>query len=117
MTYILAAISIALAIAWVPLALRFLRGWRSRKNPVSLAICAALCLFMYTNIMLGIVLVEGTSWQFFILATHAFHLIVIINFYVAFKWSERRFPEQRHQSRSNEYSIPHTNTPTTPQKP
>jgi hypothetical protein len=117
MTYALAATSVALAIAWLPLALRFLRGWKNRRNPVSLAICAALCLFMYTNVMLGIVLIDGASWNFFVIATHVFHLIVVANFYVAFKWSERRFPDQRHRTRSNEYSVPPTNAPNTSQKP
>jgi hypothetical protein len=108
----LAGLSVALAVAWLPLAWRFLRGWRNRKNPVSLAICAALCLFAYTNIMLALELVDGESWEFFTIATRIFDLVVIVNFYVAFRWSAKRFPDAR--SHPVEYTVPPMNSSNTP---
>jgi hypothetical protein len=109
---LLAAALLTLAVAWLPLAWRFLRGWRNRKNPVSLAICAAIGLSVYVNIMLVLALAGRTSWEFFVVATRVFDLIVVANFYVAFHWSKKRFPEAR--QRPHEYSIPPTNTTTTP---
>ena len=102
------ATAIVLALAWLPLALRFLHGWRHRRNPVSLAICAGICLFAYTNVLQALVLAQCASWAFFTVATHVFNLVVVVNFYVAFKWSERKFPDQRH-ARKTDYTIPPTN--------
>jgi hypothetical protein len=110
----LTAVTIALAIAWIPLAWRFLRGWRNRKNPVSLAICAALCLFTYTNVLLALELNDGASWEFFAIATRVFDVIVVVNFYVAFKWSAKRFPEAR--SHPAEYTVPPMNATNTPRE-
>ena len=110
----LTVLSIVLAIAWLPLAWRFLRGWRNRKNPVSLAICAALCLFTYTNVMLALELNDGESWEFFTIATRAFDVIVLVNFYVAFKWSAKKFPDAR--SYTADYSVPPMNVTSTPRK-
>lgn len=96
MNPILSVLSIVLALAWLPLTLRFLRGWRSRRNPVSLAICAALCLFMYMNVLFLLVALHGASWRFYTIATHVFEVVVVVNFYIAFKWSAIKFPDARH---------------------
>jgi len=112
MTIALVVASIVLAIAWLPLAVRFLRGWRNRKNPVSLAICAALCLFAYSNIMFALVLIDGASLRFLAVATHTFELVVLANFYVAFKWSAKKFPDAR-TSKPPEYTVPPMNTSNT----
>ncbi len=101
----LVVLSCALALAWLPLAVRFNRGWKTRRNPVSLAISAAMCLFVYTNILFVLALLEQTTWRFFVIATHAFDAIVVANFYVAFRWANKRFPD----SRTNSYSVPPTN--------
>jgi len=111
MTIALVVASIVLAVAWLPLAIRFLRGWRSRKNPVSLAICAALCLFAYSNVMFALVMLDGASLRFLAIASHVFELVVIVNFYIAFRWSAKRFPDARGQ-----YSIPPMNTTSTPRE-
>ena len=115
MTNALTVALVLLAIAWLPLAGRFLRGWRNRKNPVSLAICAAICLSSYTNLIMALMLTSDASWEFFVVATRVFNLIVIVNFYVAFHWSKRRFPDTRRAP--HEYTVPPTNTTTTPRAP
>jgi hypothetical protein len=101
--------SCVLAVAWLPLAARFNRGWRTRKNPVSLAICAAALLFAYTNVLFAFALAGQASWEFSAIATHAFDAVVVVNFYVAFRWSDRRFADER-----REYSVPPTNSTSTP---
>jgi hypothetical protein len=111
MMLILMILSVVVALAWLPLLLRFFRGWRNRRNPVSLAICAALCLFTYTNVLFLLVLLDSTSWRFFAWATHVFEVIVLVNFYVAFKWSSIKFPDARHlhHSRAASPSLPPLN--------
>jgi uncharacterized membrane protein len=110
MTTLLIGASCALALAWLPLALRFNRGWKNRRNPVSLAICMAALLFAYTNILFALAIAEEASWTFFAKATHVFDLVVVVNFYVAFRWSDRRFVDARQKG----YSIPPTNSTGTP---
>jgi len=115
MNSLLIFLSGALALAWIPLALRFQRGWRTRKNPVSLAICAATFQFTYVNILFALALQGETTWRFYAVATHAFEIIIVANFYIAFRWSDRKFIDARreHQEQSH-YSVPPTNTKNTP---
>ena len=107
----LIVISSVLAFAWLPLALRFNQGWKTRGNPVSLAICAATLLFAYIDGLFALALANLTTWNFFAIATHAFSVVVVVNFYVAFRWSDRRFVNQR-----REYTIPPTNSASTPRR-
>ncbi len=100
-----------LTLAWLPLAVRFNRGWKTRRNPVSLAICAAILLFAYMNIMFALAVSDVTTWRFFSIATHAFEAVVVINFYVAFRWSDKKFENQR-----REYTIPPMNSTSTPRR-
>lgn len=109
MTETLVAVSLLLALAWVPIALRFRRGWAYKKNPISLAISAAMALYVYSNTLFAIALLGNTSWRFFITATHLFDAAVVINFYIAFRWADKEFPESR-----GHYSIPPMNTTNTP---
>lgn len=102
--------SAVIAVAWIPLVFRFNRGWRERKNPVSLAIAATLLLEIYTNVLYVFALSGETSWRFFANATHVFGVIVIVNFYVAFRWSDKKFVDTRRAP----YSVPPPNTTSTP---
>lgn len=97
-----------LALAWLPLALRFNQGWKTRRNPVSLAICAAVLLSVYENVMYTLAVSGVTTWRFYAVATHVFEVIVVVNFYVAFRWSDKKFENQR-----RDYSIPPTNSTST----
>ncbi len=106
----LIAVSCVLALAWLPLAVRFNRGWRYRRNPVSLAICAAMLLFTYTNVLFAFTLADQTTWRFFAVATHVFDVVVVVNFYIAFRWSDRKFVDARRAT----YSVPPTNSASTP---
>lgn len=108
----LVVVSCVLALAWLPIAVRFNRAWKDRKNPVSLAICAAVLLFAYTNILFAFALSSRSSWDFFAVATHVFDAIVVINFYVCFRWSDKKF----HGTRDSD-SIPTPDTSSTPRRP
>lgn len=87
--------SIVLALAWIPLALKFQRAWRERKNPVSLAICLTMLLFTYANLVFMLAVTGQTSWRFYSIATRSFEVAAIVNFYVAFRWSDTRFGGSR----------------------
>lgn len=103
MLYIIA--SLALAVAWAPLFKRFLRGWRNRKNPVSLAICALISLIMYTNVMTALLALDPGNWQTVRVLDLLFGGFVVVNFYASFRWSNQRFPNARRGA----YSVPPTN--------
>lgn len=83
--------ALMLAIAWVPLALKFQRSWRGRKNPVSLAICLVVLLFIYSNLVFTLAVTGQTTWRFYAVATRSFEVAAIVNFYIAFRWSDARF--------------------------
>lgn len=104
-------LSYALGLAWLPLAIRFYRGWKFRKNPVSLAIFAACLLFTYTNILFALALTDQTTWRFFTIASHAFDGVVVLNFYVSFYWSDKKFEGARSGD-----SIPAPNATNTPRR-
>lgn len=109
----LAIVSCVLALAWLPLAARFNQGWKSRKNPVSLAICAAMLLFSYTNVLFAFALAGQSSWNFFAIATHVFDFVVVVNFYICFRWSDKKFHSERAGERDSG-SIPVPNSTSTP---
>lgn len=106
---IVAVLSCVLALAWLPLAIRFYRGWQRRRNPVSLAIFASALLYAYTNVIFALALTDQASWHFFAIATHVFGVVVVINFYVSFYWSDKKFEGERRGD-----SIPAPNTTSTP---
>src|SRR3990172_12157880 len=40
-------VALVIALAWVPVLIRFFRSWQARKNPISLAICILVTLAVY----------------------------------------------------------------------
>lgn len=103
MAYVI--IPTALALAWVPLLLRFLRGWRNRRNPVSLAICATISAAIYGNVTTTLLAIGQGAWETVRILTVAVNAFVVLNFYLSFYWSAQRFPDARRGS----YSIPPMN--------
>lgn len=97
--------SFALSVAWVPLLVRFLRGWRSRRNPVSLAICATISALIYGNVTTALTAMGQGAWETVRTLTIAVNVFVVLNFYLSFYWSRQRFPDARRSS----YSIPPMN--------
>lgn len=91
--YIIAsAVSVVL---WTPILVQFLRSWRRRHNPVSLAICAAITLIMWTSVG-GIWLVTSKiENHIFLLATVGMSTLAAVYAHIAFYWSKKRFVDQR----------------------
>jgi hypothetical protein len=83
--------ALAIALAWLPMVIKFFRSWRERGNPVSLAICVLIGLAVYLPVYAVIVL--PPSWP---LATMvAVSGLVCACFYGALFWAKRRFQNSR----------------------
>lgn len=95
MQVVLIVWALLLAVLWIPLAAKFLQAWRTRRNPVSLAICATSLLFTYVNCMFVLAVIGETTWRFYALATRVFELAVVVNFFIAFRWSDVKFAGNR----------------------
>lgn len=95
MADVLVFLSTALAAAWIPILIKFVRAWRARGNPVSLAICGIILLSIYSNILVIAVYAYDGNPRWAAYATHVFNGLVCANFYLAFVWSNRRFPDAR----------------------
>lgn len=93
-------LSLALAAAWVPIFVRFLRAWKARKNPVSLAICATISFLIYRTIVPVLVELNLGTWPVAEDLTLLFNGFALMNFYVSFHWSSQRFPDARRRSGS-----------------
>lgn len=103
MVYVI--IPITLALAWIPLLIRFLRGWHNRKNPVSLAICATITALIYNNVNTALTAMGQGAWETVRMLNVAVNVFVVVNFYLSFHWSGQRFLDERRGS----YSIPPMN--------
>ena len=80
--------------AWLPVLWKFFLAWRTRSNPVSLAICLTIALLIYTSII-SVEHLEGDIdarwlWGGFLV----FNTIVCLNFYISFWWAKKRFPKR-----------------------
>lgn len=95
MNTVLIAGALALSILWIPLSSKFLAAWRTRKNPVSLAIFAMMLMLTYANAMFAFALLGEVSWRFYAVATRTFELIICVNFFIAFRWSDTKFAGNR----------------------
>lgn len=95
MAALLVALSTALAGAWIPVLLKFIRAWRARRNPVSLAICGVILLSIYSNIVVIAVYAFSGNPSWAAIATHVFNGLVCVNFYLSFMWARKRFPDSR----------------------
>lgn len=92
---ILGLLALAQAVAWLPIFARFLRSWRQRKNPISLAIGALVLLAAYVGVApywLGEHVVSSDLVAYGLLAGS---WLVLINFYVATVWANRKFKDER----------------------
>ncbi len=81
----------AIAAAWLPVLVRFLRSWRSRGNPISLAICILIAVSMYVPCYLAATL--AISWPLATVIT--VDALTCATFYVAIAAASRKFPDTR----------------------
>lgn len=91
----LSLVGLTLIAAWVPILLRFFRAWKQRHNPVSLAICGVVLLIIYMNVLLIMVSSFKASLFGALLIGLGFNVIACFNIHIAFRWSEKKFHDQR----------------------
>lgn len=80
-----------MALAWIPVLLRFFRSWRERNNPISMAICVLILFALYLPVYISYAFT--LSWQTATIV--ALDIITCITFYVSFFFAARRFPDTR----------------------
>lgn len=91
--YVVAAtVSVAL---WLPIFAQFLRSWRNRRNPISLAVCASIMLIMWTSLGGIWVAINRIENNVFLLTTVMLSMVVSLYSHLAFFWSNRRFVDER----------------------
>lgn len=90
---VLTVVGAVVALAWLPIFLRFYWNWRQRRNPISLAICGAIGFFMYIDGAVTLFLSAGALWAISILVV--LNALGCLNFYFMFWWARRRFPDSR----------------------
>jgi uncharacterized membrane protein len=88
---ILLAVSLVLALAWVPVFRFFFRAWRERANPISLAICFLVLFAIYTNGAAVLLLAFGSSSLDAVIALRVVDLAVLVFFYLSFRWAKHRW--------------------------
>mgnify|MGYP001591707496 CR=1 FL=1 len=87
--------ALVVALAWIPIMLKFFRAWRQRSNPVSLAICGLIVFVVYSNVvMIATYLTQGNMAAAFASAW-GFNTLSCINFYFAFRWADKHFNTAR----------------------
>jgi len=89
-------VALVIALAWLPVLIKFFRSWRERTNPVSLAICVLVGSSIYLPVYAALLL--PASWP---LATFlAVDGLACSSFYAAFWWTRKRFHDSRSDSRN-----------------
>lgn len=84
-------VALVVALAWLPVLLRFVRSWRARGNPISLAICVLILMAIYVPSYLTSTL--PPSWP--VATVVAIDSIVCATFYATFHYASRKFPDSR----------------------
>lgn len=86
-------VAVILGVAWVPIGLFFLRSWKNRKSPLSLAICGLIAFPVYTNFSTALFLDGDQTWISGTLI--AVNFILFMNFMFCFYWQKKSFPDRR----------------------
>lgn len=92
---ITAIASFILALAWLPMLLKFLVHWRQRKNPLSFAIALTLAYVVYSSALQGWSLLARFEIDDLVEASVLTNVIVCGNFYLAEFVRAKNFPDQR----------------------
>jgi len=86
-------------VAWIPVLLFFFKNFKSRNNPVSLAIGTLVALCMLYVGPVDYWLTSGTaSKEWVSLTFDILSVAVCVHFYLAIRWSKRRFHDARHEA-------------------
>lgn len=91
MALAIAVIGVIVALGWLPVFRHFWKAWRSRNNPISLAICGLIGFMVYINLAVHIFIKNDPAWTAVVVG--AVNVAVLINFYACFRWAKKLFPE------------------------
>jgi len=106
MSVALMCLAVVLAIAWLPILIKFFRNWRNRANPISLAICFVVAFAMYTCL---IPMVGGSDPQVTALVVQIVNAVTCLFFHVSFGWAKKRWtPGERPARRGRSTDYPDT---------
>jgi len=88
-------LAVLCTVLWIPVLLHFYRSWVGRHNPISLAICAAVLLAIWTAIAGAWLVTEVMDVCTVIFVSTCMSTAVAVFAHLAFYWSKKRFPETR----------------------
>ena len=83
--------SVLVSAAWIPILARFLRSWRARKNPISLAIAMLVALTIYVPVWAS----AGPKDPWLQAGLVASNALACAFFHLSFKRAEESFPDDR----------------------
>lgn len=89
MNIALLCLSAVLALAWLPILVKFFRNWRSRANPISLAICFIVAFACYICAIPFVGL--GPDPIVTAVVIQAVNAVTCLFFHVAFGWARKRW--------------------------
>jgi hypothetical protein len=104
---VLWCLSALLVLGWLPIFLQFLKNWRGRGNPISLAICFVVAFAIY----LGLVPLLGaaTDPESAALAIQVANAVTCGFFHAANGWSKRKWvPNETGSGRGRRTDYPAT---------
>lgn len=85
-------VGVFLALAWIPVGLFFWKSWRTRRSPLSLAICALVGYPVFTNLSTFVFLSEPVASS--VAGMIVANFVLLLNFFLCFRL-QKRFPDQR----------------------
>jgi hypothetical protein len=90
------AFALLATVAWLPVLAFFFRNFKTRNNPVSLAIGTLVALSMLYVGPVDYWLTSGTANKEWVSLTFdILSVAVCIHFYLAIRWSRKRFQDTR----------------------
>lgn len=94
MTPIYFALAFVAVVSWAPILGRFYGNWSSRRNPISLAICAAVFLLMWLAVAGGWVVSGGVAAEIVTFVSTGVSIIVAICTNLTFHLAKKKFDER-----------------------
>lgn len=105
MSVALLCLSSILALAWLPILIKFFRNWRGRANPISLAICFIIAFAIYICI---VPFFETQDPLVMALVVQIVNAVTCLFFHISFGWAKKRWTPDGQTTRSG--TIPATTT-------
>lgn len=93
MSNVITCLAVVVAAGWLPVLAKFFSAWRSRKNPISLAICGVIAFCIYIDAAVVLFLNAGIEWTVAVLV--GLNAIGCLHFYLSFWWARKRFGDER----------------------